>query len=44
MCFVLFPKAEECTGIKIFQSNTSIYFANSDLYVSALKAKVSINA
>uniref|UniRef100_A0A8C1QL15 Solute carrier family 26 member 5 n=1 Tax=Cyprinus carpio TaxID=7962 RepID=A0A8C1QL15_CYPCA len=37
--FVLFLKAEECSGIKIFQSNTSIYFANSDLYVSALKAK-----
>lgn len=43
VCFVLFLKAEECSGIKIFQSNTSIYFANSDLYVSALKAKVSNN-
>uniref|UniRef100_A0A8C1XAR9 Solute carrier family 26 member 5 n=1 Tax=Cyprinus carpio TaxID=7962 RepID=A0A8C1XAR9_CYPCA len=42
--FVLFLKAEECSGIKIFQSNTSIYFANSDLYVSALKAKVRPNA
>uniref|UniRef100_A0A8C2JQB1 Solute carrier family 26 member 5 n=1 Tax=Cyprinus carpio TaxID=7962 RepID=A0A8C2JQB1_CYPCA len=35
----LYFDAEECSGIKIFQSNTSIYFANSDLYVSALKAK-----
>uniref|UniRef100_A0A8C1KIM9 Solute carrier family 26 member 5 n=1 Tax=Cyprinus carpio TaxID=7962 RepID=A0A8C1KIM9_CYPCA len=40
--FVLFLKAEECSGIKIFQSNTSIYFANSDLYVSALKAKLGV--
>ncbi|KAI7791916.1 prestin [Triplophysa rosa] len=38
-----YEEAEECSGIKIFQSNTSIYFANSDLYVSALKAKVSIS-
>uniref|UniRef100_A0A672L688 SLC26A/SulP transporter domain-containing protein n=1 Tax=Sinocyclocheilus grahami TaxID=75366 RepID=A0A672L688_SINGR len=29
-----YEEAEECTGIKIFQSNTSIYFANSDLYVN----------
>uniref|UniRef100_A0A672LAP0 SLC26A/SulP transporter domain-containing protein n=1 Tax=Sinocyclocheilus grahami TaxID=75366 RepID=A0A672LAP0_SINGR len=36
LLFVLFLKAEECTGIKIFQSNTSIYFANSDLYVTIL--------
>uniref|UniRef100_A0A671QZ57 Prestin-like n=1 Tax=Sinocyclocheilus anshuiensis TaxID=1608454 RepID=A0A671QZ57_9TELE len=40
--FVLFLKAEECSGIKIFQSNTSIYFANSDLYVSTLKAKLGV--
>uniref|UniRef100_A0A671KCT6 Prestin-like n=1 Tax=Sinocyclocheilus anshuiensis TaxID=1608454 RepID=A0A671KCT6_9TELE len=39
-----YEEAEECSGIKIFQSNTSIYFANSDLYVSALKAKVRPNA
>uniref|UniRef100_A0A672L8E9 SLC26A/SulP transporter domain-containing protein n=1 Tax=Sinocyclocheilus grahami TaxID=75366 RepID=A0A672L8E9_SINGR len=38
-----YEEAEECTGIKIFQSNTSIYFANSDLYVSALKAKTGID-
>ncbi|KAI2665420.1 Prestin [Labeo rohita] len=34
-----YEEAEECSGVKIFQSNTSIYFANSDLYVSALKEK-----
>uniref|UniRef100_A0A9J8BIK7 STAS domain-containing protein n=1 Tax=Cyprinus carpio carpio TaxID=630221 RepID=A0A9J8BIK7_CYPCA len=37
-----YEEAEECSGIKIFQSNTSIYFANSDLYVSALKAKLGV--
>uniref|UniRef100_A0A8C1Z4P7 Solute carrier family 26 member 5 n=1 Tax=Cyprinus carpio TaxID=7962 RepID=A0A8C1Z4P7_CYPCA len=35
-----YEEAEECSGIKIFQSNTSIYFANSDLYVSALKTGI----
>uniref|UniRef100_A0A8C9R5X3 Solute carrier family 26 member 5 n=1 Tax=Scleropages formosus TaxID=113540 RepID=A0A8C9R5X3_SCLFO len=34
-----YEEATECAGIKIFYSNTSIYFANSDLYVSALKQK-----
>uniref|UniRef100_A0A671QZ48 Prestin-like n=1 Tax=Sinocyclocheilus anshuiensis TaxID=1608454 RepID=A0A671QZ48_9TELE len=38
-----YEEAEECSGIKIFQSNTSIYFANSDLYVSTLKAKTGID-
>ncbi|XP_026064841.1 prestin-like [Carassius auratus] len=38
-----YEEAEECSGIKIFQSNASIYFANSDLYVSALKAKTGID-
>uniref|UniRef100_A0A673KE29 Prestin-like n=1 Tax=Sinocyclocheilus rhinocerous TaxID=307959 RepID=A0A673KE29_9TELE len=38
-----YEEAEECSGIKIFQSNTSMYFANSDLYVSALKAKTGID-
>uniref|UniRef100_A0A8C7VC73 Solute carrier family 26 member 5 n=1 Tax=Oncorhynchus mykiss TaxID=8022 RepID=A0A8C7VC73_ONCMY len=33
-------QAAECTGIKIFHSNSSIYFANSDLYLNALKEKV----
>ena len=36
VCF----QATECKGIKIFHSNSSIYFANSDLYVNALKRKV----
>uniref|UniRef100_A0A673KCB7 Prestin-like n=1 Tax=Sinocyclocheilus rhinocerous TaxID=307959 RepID=A0A673KCB7_9TELE len=35
-----YEEAEECSGIKIFQSNTSMYFANSDLYVSALKTGI----
>ncbi|XP_059361150.1 prestin-like [Carassius carassius] len=38
-----YEEAEECSGIKIFQSNASIYFANSDLYVSSLKAKTGID-
>ncbi|XP_051543829.1 prestin-like [Myxocyprinus asiaticus] len=38
-----YEEAQECSGIKIFQSNTSIYFANSDLYVSALKAKTGVD-
>lgn len=33
-------QAAEYEGIKIFHSNSSIYFANSDLYVKALKEKV----
>uniref|UniRef100_A0A8D3CCR3 Solute carrier family 26 member 5 n=1 Tax=Scophthalmus maximus TaxID=52904 RepID=A0A8D3CCR3_SCOMX len=32
--------AAEYEGIKIFHSNSSIYFANSDLYVTSLKEKV----
>uniref|UniRef100_A0A8C2DY13 STAS domain-containing protein n=1 Tax=Cyprinus carpio TaxID=7962 RepID=A0A8C2DY13_CYPCA len=38
-----YEEAEECSGIKIFFFYTSIYFANSDLYVSALKAKTGID-
>ncbi|NP_958881.1 prestin isoform X1 [Danio rerio] len=38
-----YEEAEECSGIKIFQSNSSIYFANSELYVKALKAKTGID-
>ncbi|KAJ3612145.1 hypothetical protein NHX12_020422 [Muraenolepis orangiensis] len=34
---------EECSGIKIFQSNSSIYFANCDLYVTSLKDKTRVN-
>lgn len=32
---------KEIPGIKIFQINAPIYYANSDLYSSALKRKVS---
>lgn len=35
-------QAAEYEGIKIFHSNSSIYFANSDLYVKALKEKVKL--
>uniref|UniRef100_A0A8C4IQG8 Solute carrier family 26 member 5 n=1 Tax=Dicentrarchus labrax TaxID=13489 RepID=A0A8C4IQG8_DICLA len=35
-----YEEAAEYEGIKIFHSNSSIYFANSDLYVNALKEKV----
>lgn len=38
--FVFCYQAAEYEGIKIFHSNSSIYFANSDLYVNALKEKV----
>lgn len=37
-CFC--SQAAEYEGIKIFHSNSSIYFANSDLYVNTLKEKV----
>uniref|UniRef100_A0A665UBI0 STAS domain-containing protein n=1 Tax=Echeneis naucrates TaxID=173247 RepID=A0A665UBI0_ECHNA len=35
-----YEEAVEYEGIKIFHSNSSIYFANCDLYVNALKKKV----
>ncbi|XP_057711296.1 prestin isoform X2 [Corythoichthys intestinalis] len=38
-----YEEATECEGIKIFHSNSSIYFANCDLYVSALKEKTGVN-
>ncbi|XP_061662813.1 prestin isoform X2 [Syngnathoides biaculeatus] len=38
-----YEEAAECESIKIFHSNSSIYFANSDLYVSALKQKTGVN-
>uniref|UniRef100_UPI0037E795F8 prestin n=1 Tax=Semicossyphus pulcher TaxID=241346 RepID=UPI0037E795F8 len=37
-----YEEAAEYEGIKIFHSNSSIYFANSDLYVSALKKKTGV--
>lgn len=40
LLFVLCSQASEFEGIKIFHSNSSIYFANSDLYVNSLKEKV----
>lgn len=38
----LCSQAAEYEGIKIFHSNSSIYFANSDLYVNSLKEKVAL--
>ncbi|KAJ8007260.1 hypothetical protein DPEC_G00115700 [Dallia pectoralis] len=38
-----YEEAVECKGIKIFHSNSSIYFANSDLYVNALKEKTGVD-
>ncbi|KAF7228893.1 prestin [Nothobranchius furzeri] len=38
-----YEEASEYEGIKIFHSNSSIYFANSDLYVSKLKEKTGLN-
>uniref|UniRef100_A0A671YC20 Solute carrier family 26 member 5 n=1 Tax=Sparus aurata TaxID=8175 RepID=A0A671YC20_SPAAU len=39
-----YEEAAEYEGIKIFHSNSSIYFANSDLYVNTLKEKVILTA
>ncbi|KAL6459551.1 hypothetical protein MHYP_G00313100 [Metynnis hypsauchen] len=38
-----YEEAAECSGIKIFHSNSSIYFANSDLYVNSLKEKTGVD-
>ncbi|XP_033470534.1 prestin isoform X1 [Epinephelus lanceolatus] len=38
-----YEEAAEYEGIKIFHSNSSIYFANSDLYVNALKEKTGVS-
>nr|XP_020502800.1 prestin [Labrus bergylta] len=38
-----YEEAAEFEGIKIFNSNSSIYFANSDLYVNSLKEKTGVN-
>ncbi|KAJ8262074.1 hypothetical protein GJAV_G00161890 [Gymnothorax javanicus] len=38
-----YEEVTECAGIKIFHSNTSIYFANCDHYVSALKQKTGVD-
>uniref|UniRef100_A0A7N6B0J8 STAS domain-containing protein n=1 Tax=Anabas testudineus TaxID=64144 RepID=A0A7N6B0J8_ANATE len=39
-----YEEVTEYEGIKIFHCNSSIYFANSDLYVNALKEKVITSA
>ncbi|XP_043964651.1 prestin [Gambusia affinis] len=38
-----YEEASEYEGIKIFHSNSSIYFANSDRYVNKLKEKTGVN-
>uniref|UniRef100_A0A7N6BH64 STAS domain-containing protein n=1 Tax=Anabas testudineus TaxID=64144 RepID=A0A7N6BH64_ANATE len=38
-----YEEVTEYEGIKIFHCNSSIYFANSDLYVNALKEKTGIS-
>ncbi|KAM4749658.1 prestin [Rhinophrynus dorsalis] len=38
-----YEEVKEFPGIKIFQANTSLYFANSELYVSALRKKTGID-
>ncbi|XP_047245584.1 prestin isoform X1 [Girardinichthys multiradiatus] len=39
-----YEEASEYEGIKIFHSNSSIYFANSDFYVKELKEKTGVNS
>ncbi|XP_073475713.1 prestin isoform X3 [Aquarana catesbeiana] len=38
-----YEETKEIPGMKIFQANTSLYFANSELYVSALRKKTGID-
>ncbi|KAM4711683.1 prestin isoform 1-T2 [Anableps anableps] len=38
-----YEEASEYEGIKIFHSNSSIYFANSDLYVNKLREKTGVD-
>ncbi|XP_053261687.1 prestin isoform X2 [Podarcis raffonei] len=38
-----YEEVKECPGIKIFQANASLYFANSDLYINALKKKTGVD-
>lgn len=42
-CVDEFEEACETDGIKIFHSNSSIYFANSDPYITSLKEKTGVN-
>ncbi|XP_059843172.1 prestin [Hypanus sabinus] len=38
-----YEEVQEVPGIKIFQSNSSLYFGNVDLYMSALQEKIKID-
>ncbi|XP_061496438.1 prestin isoform X2 [Rhineura floridana] len=38
-----YEEVQECSGIKIFQANASLYFANSELYINALKKKTGVD-
>ncbi|XP_067420605.1 prestin [Emydura macquarii macquarii] len=38
-----YEEVKEYPGIKIFQANASLYFANSELYASALKKKTGVD-
>ncbi|XP_069484171.1 prestin [Ambystoma mexicanum] len=38
-----YEEIKEYPGIKIFQANTSLYFANSELYSSALRKKTGVD-
>uniref|UniRef100_A0A8B9D909 Solute carrier family 26 member 5 n=1 Tax=Anser cygnoides TaxID=8845 RepID=A0A8B9D909_ANSCY len=38
-----YEEVKECPGIKIFQANASLYFANSESYTSALKKKTGVD-
>lgn len=38
-----YEEVKEYPGIKIFQANTSLYFANSELYASALRKKTGVD-
>nr|XP_025953431.1 prestin isoform X3 [Dromaius novaehollandiae] len=38
-----YEEVKEHPGIKIFQANTSLYFANSESYMSALKKKTGVD-
>ncbi|KAM3832453.1 prestin isoform 2-T2 [Vipera latastei] len=39
----LYKEVKECPGIKIFQANAPLYFANSELFTSALKKKTGVD-
>ncbi|XP_026532999.1 prestin [Notechis scutatus] len=39
----LYEEVKECPGIKIFQANAPLYFANSELFTSALKRKTGVD-